>query len=45
MTDQSQAVHKTGTVRRRYSEFVNLQSRLEGNPNYKKSMRGEKQLW
>lgn len=38
----SKQIQKTGTVRRRFREFVNLQSRLEDNPKYKKSMKDVK---
>ncbi|KAL4218053.1 Sorting nexin-19 [Mactra antiquata] len=38
-TEESTLVHKSGTVKRRYSEFVNLQSRLDDNAVYKKSMK------
>jgi hypothetical protein len=39
-SDVGELVYKSGTVKRRFKEFINLQSRLEDNPVYKKSMKG-----
>ena len=39
-TDEGIFVHRSGTVKRRFREFVNLQARLEDNPLFKKSMKG-----
>ncbi|XP_052764230.1 uncharacterized protein LOC128206099 [Mya arenaria] len=41
-TEDNEHVYKTGTVKRRYSEFINLQLRLEDNPKYRRSMKAIK---
>ncbi|XP_060583829.1 sorting nexin-19-like [Ruditapes philippinarum] len=41
-SDVGELVYKSGTVKRRFKEFINLQSRLEDNPVYKKSMKDVK---
>ncbi|XP_053381962.1 sorting nexin-19-like [Mercenaria mercenaria] len=41
-SDIGELVYKSGTVKRRFREFINLQSRLEDNPSYKKSMKDVK---
>ncbi|KAH3898458.1 uncharacterized protein LOC127864827 [Dreissena polymorpha] len=38
-TEDGELVHRTGMVKRRYSEFINLQSRLEDNKDYKRRMK------
>ena len=39
-TEDDIYVHRSGMVKRRFREFVNLQLRLEDNPLYKKSLKG-----